>query len=74
VDVTNDLRPGRNVLEVSVTNEWTNRIAADRALPASERVLSDVPPSFPGAMLSAQPSGLGGEVTLVGISAGQQLH
>lgn len=47
VEVGAALRPGRNTLEVRVTNEWTNRIAGDRKLPAEQRVLpgdKDIPP------------------------------
>ena len=40
VDVTDALRAGRNELEIAVTNEWNNRIAGDRVVPANERVLS----------------------------------
>ncbi len=41
VDVTAALRPGENRLEIEVTNEWTNRLAGDRDLPAEKRVLGD---------------------------------
>src|SRR5690606_34152539 len=43
VDVTDALRAGRNTLEIAVTNQWTNRIAGDRAVPEGERVLSGAP-------------------------------
>jgi hypothetical protein len=39
VDVSAALRPGENQLEVRVTNEWTNRIAGDRLLPAEKKIL-----------------------------------
>jgi hypothetical protein len=69
VDITAALRPGMNTLEVSVTNEWSNRIAADRALPADQRILHDVPPAFPGAPAAPlQPSGLSGEVSIVAVT------
>jgi hypothetical protein len=44
VDVTGTLHPGRNVIEVRVTNEWTNRVEGDKkdparpALPGSENI------------------------------------
>lgn len=40
VDITDALKPGTNQLEVKVTNQWTNRIAGDRAAPADKKVLS----------------------------------
>jgi hypothetical protein len=40
VDVTDALKPGVNKLEIEVTNEWTNRIAGDRLLPADQHILS----------------------------------
>jgi hypothetical protein len=47
VDASAALRPGRNVLEVAVTNEWTNRIVGDRQLPPESRILPgdmEIPP------------------------------
>ncbi len=40
VDATGALKPGANQLEIKVTNQWTNRIAGDRAAPADKKVLS----------------------------------
>jgi hypothetical protein len=64
VDVTGALRPGANQLEIRVTNEWTNRIAGDRAAPEGQKVLSGGPPSFggPGRRLPLPESGLMGPV------------
>jgi hypothetical protein len=71
VDVTDALRPGANRLEVAVTNEWTNRLLGDRALPAERRVLGATAPG-PGGF-GAQPSlpesGLLGPVTLLTVDA-----
>lgn len=39
IDVTSLLKPGKNLLRVSVTNEWTNRIVGDKLLPPESRVL-----------------------------------
>ncbi len=69
IDVTGALRPGENALEIKVTNEWTNRIIGDRALPKEKKVLTD-PGSGPGGGFGppaqALPdSGLLGPVTLV---------
>ena len=38
VDVTTYLKPGVNVLEVMVTNCWTNRLIADAGLPPEKRI------------------------------------
>lgn len=37
VEVTSELRPSANVLEIEVVNFWPNRIIGDAALPQSER-------------------------------------
>jgi hypothetical protein len=69
VDVTDLLRPGENQLEVMVTNQWTNRLVGDRALPAAKKVLGDngVSPSAFGAPMTTPPeAGLLGPVTIVG--------
>ncbi|HEU5079139.1 MAG TPA: glycosyl hydrolase [Opitutaceae bacterium] len=71
VDVSHALRPGENRLTIRVTNEWTNRIAGDRALPAEKQVLHLPPATGPAARLveasaNALPeSGLLGPVKLV---------
>jgi hypothetical protein len=39
VDVTEELKPGVNEVEVKVTNEFTNRIMGDRLLPAEKKIL-----------------------------------
>ncbi len=64
VDATATLHAGANQLEVRVTNEWTNRIAGDRAAPPAERVLSDVQPGF-GPPRPPEPSGLLGPVQIL---------
>jgi len=43
LDVTAALKPGANKLEIEVTNEWTNRIAGDRLLPADQHILATPP-------------------------------
>ena len=48
VDVSAALKLGSNLLEVQVTNEWTNRIIGDNLLPLDKRVLpGDRIPMFP---------------------------
>lgn len=71
IDVTSALRPGDNRVEVKVTNQWTNRIAGDRASPAGKKVLSEGPPGrgggrggFGGAAPLPE-SGLIGPVTML---------
>lgn len=48
IDVTGALGPGDNLLEVRVTNQWTNRLAGDRGLPADKKILGDPGPAFAG--------------------------
>jgi hypothetical protein len=38
INATNALRAGRNELEVRVVNTWVNRLIADAALPADQRL------------------------------------
>jgi hypothetical protein len=75
VDVTDALKAGANQIEIRVTNEWTNRIAGDRAVP-DQRVFP-APPGparggggggggFGRAPAEPPPSGLLGPVTLQG--------
>jgi hypothetical protein len=66
IDVTDALKPVGNSLEVAVTNEWTNRIAGDRALPEDRKVLHDVPATrFGPSQQQLPPSGLLGSVSLM---------
>jgi hypothetical protein len=44
VDVTEQLKPGVNEVEVKVTNEFTNRIMGDRLLPAEKKILPSAAP------------------------------
>ena len=76
VDVTAELRPGVNKLEIAVTNEWTNRQIGDRSLPVDKQILSEPPAPAGrgggggGAFGFVPPlpeSGLIGEVTFVGV-------
>jgi hypothetical protein len=52
LEVTADLHPGFNRIEIAVTNEWTNRQIGDRALPEGQRILS--PPAYSPADLAAE--------------------
>jgi len=72
VDVTAELKPGVNKLEIAVTNEWTNRQIGDRLLPAEKHILSTPPvPARPGGggfgpgPQSPPESGLIGDVSFI---------
>lgn len=70
LDLTGALKPGKNHLEIEVTNEWTNRIVGDRLLPAEKRVLSQAGPAPPRGGFFFGPrepaeSGLIGSVRLI---------
>lgn len=68
-DVTGALKPGDNVVEIKVTNQWTNRLAGDRELPADKKILGDPGPAFGAAANRVPPpppeAGLLGPVTVV---------
>ena len=68
LDVTAALKPGENTVEVQVTDEWTNRIAGDRAGPADKRVLTAAPAGrggFGRGGAALPESGLLGPVTII---------
>ncbi len=77
LDVTADLKQGANLLEIKVTNEWTNRIVGDRLAPPEKRVLPQAGPApragspFFGPREAAE-SGLSGSVKLVAERAQSQ--
>lgn len=62
-------KPGENTLEIKVTNQWTNRLAGDRELPADKKILGRPGSAFGGGSNRPPPplpeSGLLGPVTLV---------
>jgi hypothetical protein len=70
VDITDAVKPGENQLQIKVTNEWTNRIAGDKLLPADKRILSPVQgrPGFAGANQTLPDSGLLGPVKILSSS------
>ena len=65
VDVTQALHPGRNELEIRVTNTWANRQAGDLLLPEDQRILPPpgLDPRFFGPSQAVE-SGLLGPVIL----------
>jgi hypothetical protein len=62
-----NLKPGINQLRITVTNEWSNRIAGDKLLPENKRFLSPGPPAFGAARTVLNPSGLLGPVRIVAL-------
>ncbi len=65
-DVTGALEPGENRIEIRVTNQWTNRLAGDRKLPADKKILGDPGPPFGSRPPPPPPeSGLFGPVVLL---------
>ncbi|MES2274656.1 MAG: glycosyl hydrolase [Bacteroidota bacterium] len=62
------LKPGKNTIEVKVTNEWANRIAGDLLLPADKKFLSPGPPPFGPPKTTLNPSGLLGPVEIWGVA------
>jgi hypothetical protein len=67
LDATGILRPGENHLEIRVANLWHNRLVADAALPAPQRITRMVPETHYTRLRAASlvPSGLLGPVRIV---------
>lgn len=63
-DVSSSIRKGLNSLEITVTNEWTNRLAGDEHLPENQRTLDAFIRRF-GGRYHLQRSGLLGPVRIV---------
>jgi hypothetical protein len=64
LDVTAELKPGANKLEIEVTNEWTNRQIGDRLLPLEKRVLTPPGAAAPGGPVAgAAPRGAAAATT-----------
>ncbi|WP_205702882.1 glycosyl hydrolase [Botryobacter ruber] len=66
VDVTDVLRPGNNLLEIKVTNEWTNRLVGDKAAGPDKKVLDTYIAPFGGQYELAE-SGLLGPVKVISV-------
>ena len=67
IEITNALKKGKNQLEIKVTNEWTNRLAADKDAPAGKKILPIYINPF-GGQYQVTDSGLMGPVKLVTIT------
>lgn len=74
IDVSSELHPGENRLEIQVTNQWTNRIIGDRLVPPDQKVLTTsgatvgpggARPGFGGGPQVPSESGLLGPVTVI---------
>ena len=63
-DIKKYLRPGINLLQIKVTNQWTNRLAGDQLLPDDQKVLDSFIPWFWGKWEPMQ-SGLMGPVKIM---------
>jgi hypothetical protein len=66
-DVTGALRPGENQIVIRVTNEWTNRIIGDRAMPEQRVLAQGGPPPFGVRPQVPSPSGLLGPVRFIAV-------
>jgi len=64
VDVTGALQKGKNLLEIKVTNEWTNRLVGDKEAPPEKKVLAFYINPF-GGPYQLTDSGLMGPVKLL---------
>lgn len=65
VEVTDVIKPGKNTLEIDVTNTWLNRMIGDASLPKKDRItwllFKDV---YPDPDTPLEPAGLIGPVML----------
>lgn len=67
VDITNSLKPGKNQLEIKVTNEWTNRLIGDKLAGPGKNVLATYTAPF-GGQYEMSKSGLMGPVKIVAVT------
>jgi hypothetical protein len=64
VDITSALKPGKNTLEIRVTDAWTNRIIGDRQ-PNAAKTYTFTSPKYYKADSKLVASGLLGPVTII---------
>jgi len=65
VEITRALKPGKNELEIDVANVWVNRLLADAALPAEERLTRINAIMYSCRQPKPPPSGLLGPVQIL---------
>ncbi|GGF09503.1 glycosyl hydrolase [Hymenobacter cavernae] len=65
-DVTNLLKPGKNQVEIQVTNEWTNRLIGDKLAGPDKKVLDSYTAPF-GGQYQLGRSGLLGPVRIMAV-------
>ncbi|MEN6450471.1 MAG: glycosyl hydrolase, partial [Thermoguttaceae bacterium] len=70
IEITDAVRPGENELEVTVANQWVNRLIGDAALPPEKRVTWTTWSPYT-ATSPLQPSGLLGPVRIEYAKPGQ---
>lgn len=70
VDVTQALKPGRNRLEIKITNEWTNRLVGDKSAPPAKKVLpgANQPTGIFGTPATPTESGLLGPIRIISVT------
>lgn len=66
VDVTGALKPGKNTLEIKVTNLWVNRLIGDKQ-PGNEKKFTYTTQAFYNADSPLLPSGLLGPVRILSV-------
>ena len=60
VDITSAVKPGENMLEISVANLWPNRLIGDEQLPKDcDRTVEGVFKSWPQWLIDGKPSPTG---------------
>jgi len=64
VDVSQAVKPGKNLLEVKVTNRWANRLIGDQFLPEAERITHNTDDKHFAKNSTLQESGLLGPVMI----------
>lgn len=69
IDVTDQIKAGKNSLEIRVVNTWVNRLIGDAKVPGKERICKIVPAEQPwfNEQSRLHPSGLLGPVKLKAI-------